>query len=242
MNWFAYQRSPNGLVPVTFDERPNKDWDSCNSIIWETLKEIPEKLRAASIDELVQWDVGGQETEIDTSKYEPKKKEYQQAPGTLAKPNTEGIPPPDPVTEAIRVRFLQRQRVGWTKYGIGLGRDDFTMDNWLQHLEEELMDALQYTVRLRMTLDGSLKITGSADDIKVEQELPAQEIARLTHEIGDRQARIMRLVGGDIRQRVEVPTEPVVYSHPNCIFKYCPDRGRCEPESTCISKIGESDA
>lgn len=129
------------------------------------------------------------------------------APGHI-KWDPEGTtPPPDPVTEYIRTKMLQRQRVGWTKYGIGLGREDFTMDNWLQHLEEELMDAIQYTVRLRMTLSGALKVQGDAADVRVEQELPAQEIARLTQEISDRYARVMRLVGGDPRQRVTVPTE-----------------------------------
>lgn len=133
--------------------------------------------------------------------------DYQRAPGRLAESNTVGMPPPDPVTETIRTRFLMRQRVGWTRYGIGLGREDFTMDNWLQHLEEELMDALQYTVRLRMTLNGSLKISGSREDIKVEQELPAQEIGRLTQEIADKQARILQLVGVDPRKRYSVMAE-----------------------------------
>lgn len=127
--------------------------------------------------------------------------EYDRAPGHIQW-NPEGTtPPPDPVTEYIRQKMLQRQRIGWTKYGVGLGRDDFTMDNWLQHLEEELMDAIQYVVRLRMTLNGSLKVQGPSDDIKVEQELPAQEIARLTRDIGDKQARILQLVGVDPRIR-----------------------------------------
>src|SRR5688572_16563994 len=51
---------------------------------------------------------------------------YTRAPGRLKEPNTVGTPPPDPVTETIRTRFLMRQRVGWTRYGIGLGREDFT--------------------------------------------------------------------------------------------------------------------
>jgi hypothetical protein len=75
------------------------------------------------------------------------------------------------------------------------------MDNWLQHLEEELMDALQYTVRLRMTLDGSLKVQGSAEDIEIKTEMPAAEIARLTQEIAERHARVMQLVGFDPRKR-----------------------------------------
>jgi len=162
---------------------------------------------------------------------------YTRAPGRLAQPNTVGTPPPDPVTETIRTRFLARQRVGWTRYGIGLGREDFTMDNWLQHLEEELMDALQYTVRLRMTRDGSLKVQGSSEDVKITQELPAQEIARLTREISERQARVMRLVGGDPTKGVRVPVAPVVYSHPTCIFHYCPSRQECEPRNTCVHQL-----
>lgn len=86
-------------------------------------------------------------------------KTYQRAPGRLEAP-AEGTPPPDPVTEGIRERFLSRQQIGYVRYGVGLQRPDFTVDNWLQHLEEELMDALQYTVRLRMTLDGTLPVVG----------------------------------------------------------------------------------
>jgi len=166
--------------------------------------------------------------------------QYERAPGRLAQPNTVGTPPPDPVTETIRTRFLARQRVGWTRYGIGLGREDFTMDNWLQHLEEELMDALQYTVRLRMTRDGSLKVQGSSEDIKITQELPAQEIARLTREISERQARVMRLVGGDPTKGVRVPVAPVVYSHPTCIFHYCPSRQDCESRNTCVHPLSQN--
>lgn len=132
---------------------------------------------------------------------------YERAPGRLALPAVGTPPPPDPVTETIRQRFLQRQRIGFTRYGIGLGRADFTMDNWLQHLEEELMDALQYVVRLRMTIDGSLPIVGSREDVKVDMEHPNEEIARLTEEMARAQSCILQLVGFDPKKRYTLMEE-----------------------------------
>jgi hypothetical protein len=147
---------------------------------------------------------------------------YQRAPGHIQW-NPEGTnPPPDPVTEAIRAELLQRQRVGWTKYGIGLGRGDFSMRDWLHHLYEEQLDAIQYTKRLLMTLDGSLPVAGSREDLKLEAELPAQEIARLTQEIGERQSRILQLVGVDPRKRYSLMEKPGVVTHPeNCQCSGC---------------------
>lgn len=119
----------------------------------------------------------------------------ERAPGHI-KWNPEGTtPPPDPVTESIRQELLQRQRVGWAKYGIGLGRPDFTLDDWLHHLEEELMDSLQYVRRVRMTLNKQLPVVGPAEDVHIETELPAQEIARLSDQILAAHKRIRQLVG-----------------------------------------------
>lgn len=166
---------------------------------------------------------------------------YERAPGRINW-NPEGVPPPDPVTEAIRADMLQRQRTGWTRYGIGLGRADFSMRDWLHHMYEELLDGAQYCKRLMMTIDGTLPVAGEAGNIEIKTELPAQEIARLTHEIATRQARIIRLVGGDPLKGVHVPTEPVlskaVYSHEECTFKYCPTRNICEAEKTCVHRRG----
>lgn len=82
-------------------------------------------------------------------------REYKRAPGHVDEPGA-GEPPPDPVTESIRAELLARQRVGWRKYSVGLGRPDFSVKEWVHHLYEELLDAAQYSKRLMMTLDGSL--------------------------------------------------------------------------------------
>jgi hypothetical protein len=115
------------------------------------------------------------------------------------------------------------------------------MRDWLHHLYEELLDAAQYTMRLMMTIDGTLPIVGDRENIEIKTELPAQEIARLTREIGMAQARIMQLVGGDPLKGVGAAAEPTlskaVYSSPICIFKYCPDRNQCEPSGTCVHPV-----
>lgn len=50
----------------------------------------------------------------------------------------------DPIIESIRDKFLIRSAVGLNKYGVGLNREDLTEEEWLIHLQEELMDATGY--------------------------------------------------------------------------------------------------
>lgn len=51
----------------------------------------------------------------------------------------------DAVIELLR----DRGEVGRKKYGVSMDRNDLTMVQWLQHLQEELGDALQYAERVK---------------------------------------------------------------------------------------------
>ena len=42
------------------------------------------------------------------------------------------------------IKMMERSIVGMDKYWVWLDRDDYTEDQWLTHLEEELMDAINY--------------------------------------------------------------------------------------------------
>ena len=53
----------------------------------------------------------------------------------------------DPVVEQVIELMRKRSRVGKVKYGVGLDRTDLTEREWLQHLMEELADALGYAQR-----------------------------------------------------------------------------------------------
>ncbi len=54
----------------------------------------------------------------------------------------------DPVVERVRKKFLQRSELGLQKYGKGLDRDDFSRKQWMIHLQEELMDAVNYLQKM----------------------------------------------------------------------------------------------
>ena len=51
----------------------------------------------------------------------------------------------DEVCEIIQ----QRAEIGLNKYGVTMERDDLERDDWLEHLQHELMDAVVYIQRLR---------------------------------------------------------------------------------------------
>ena len=55
----------------------------------------------------------------------------------------------DSVVESIIEKFRERSAVGIKKYNTTLDRDDLNTDDWLNHLQEEMMDALLYIQKLR---------------------------------------------------------------------------------------------
>ena len=50
----------------------------------------------------------------------------------------------DPVVERVVDKFVGRSDVGYEKYGVTLDKDPGEMLDWLNHLQEELMDAVLY--------------------------------------------------------------------------------------------------
>jgi len=62
----------------------------------------------------------------------------------------------DEVCELIQARA----KVGKAKYGVSMERGDLTHDEWLEHLQNEMLDAVVYIQRLRtreQTLEAKLR-------------------------------------------------------------------------------------
>jgi hypothetical protein len=50
----------------------------------------------------------------------------------------------DPVVERVVDKFISRSDIGFKKYGVTLEEDQSRIFEWLNHLQEELMDAVLY--------------------------------------------------------------------------------------------------
>jgi hypothetical protein len=59
----------------------------------------------------------------------------------------------DPVVERVVDKFKQRSNVGYKKYGVTLDDDPSKMIDWLNHLQEELMDAVLYLQKAKETYE-----------------------------------------------------------------------------------------
>lgn len=55
----------------------------------------------------------------------------------------------DSVLMAVMAKYWERSRVGFKKYGTNLDRNDLKFNEWLEHLQEELMDATLYIEKLK---------------------------------------------------------------------------------------------
>lgn len=61
----------------------------------------------------------------------------------------------DSVVRTIIGKFAQRAEIGKAKYGTTLDRTDLSVLDWINHAQEEHMDAILYLEKLRQTLAGA---------------------------------------------------------------------------------------
>jgi hypothetical protein len=57
----------------------------------------------------------------------------------------------DSIVDSVIQKFLQRSALGKEKYGVTLDREDLSVKDWIQHAQEELMDAILYLEKLKTT-------------------------------------------------------------------------------------------
>lgn len=55
----------------------------------------------------------------------------------------------DSIVQEVIDKFYNRSETGIKKYGTTLDRNDLNLTQWLNHLQEELMDAILYIEKLK---------------------------------------------------------------------------------------------
>jgi len=57
--------------------------------------------------------------------------------------------PEDSIVKAVIESYKQRQEFGYKKYGTNLDREDLSFSEWIQHAQEEMMDATLYLEKMK---------------------------------------------------------------------------------------------
>lgn len=65
---------------------------------------------------------------------------------------------PDSIVSSIVDKFIIRAKLGKAKYGTDLDREDLNVIDWINHAQEEHMDAILYLEKLRKTIIEDKKI------------------------------------------------------------------------------------
>ena len=63
----------------------------------------------------------------------------------------------DKIIERVINKIKARSDVGYKKYGVTLKDDEQTLDIWLNHIQEELMDAVNYIEKAREVLTDEIE-------------------------------------------------------------------------------------
>ena len=82
----------------------------------------------------------------------------------------------DSVVFSIVKQFKERARIGKEKYGTDLDRDDLTLNDWLQHAQEEHMDAILYLEKIKKVVENKIIIEKDSDDAERIELLTPQDI------------------------------------------------------------------
>ena len=95
----------------------------------------------------------------------------------------------DPVVERVVDKFVSRSDVGYEKYGVTLNDDKSNLFAWINHLQEELMDAVLYMQKLKETTTEEL-MDALATPLSKENE---EELINMANEMyqGDEAAETM---------------------------------------------------
>ena len=59
----------------------------------------------------------------------------------------------DQIVKSVLAKYVERSNAGLKKYGTPLTRNDITIAQWINHLQEELMDATLYLERIKKDID-----------------------------------------------------------------------------------------
>ena len=59
----------------------------------------------------------------------------------------------DNIVERVVSLFRSRSQIGIQKYGTTLDKNELSNREWLQHLQEELMDAALYVEKIKSIID-----------------------------------------------------------------------------------------
>ena len=63
----------------------------------------------------------------------------------------------DPIIQKVVEKFISRSNVGFDKYKITLDQDSKSINEWLNNIQEELMDAVNYIEKLKAVLADELQ-------------------------------------------------------------------------------------
>ena len=77
----------------------------------------------------------------------------------------------DPVVHRVVQKFVSRSDIGFAKYGVTLEQDPSKMFEWLNHLQEELMDAVLYLQKAKEVYSTDLE-----EDLLMDLEVRDEEV------------------------------------------------------------------
>ena len=70
----------------------------------------------------------------------------------------------DSIVNSVISKFINRSNVGIKKYGVTLDREDLEVAEWINHAQEEQMDAILYLEKLREELQKKRLLQKIIDD------------------------------------------------------------------------------
>jgi hypothetical protein len=76
----------------------------------------------------------------------------------------------DSIVKSVIESFIKRSEFGKKKYNTDLDRSDLKINDWIQHAQEEHMDAILYLEKIKKIVNEDDKINNKINN-KINQEI-----------------------------------------------------------------------
>lgn len=101
----------------------------------------------------------------------------------------------NPILKSIQSKLISQTEKGLKKYGNSVNPSEYTTAQWVDHLQEELIDALVYAETIKSTVTAHVKKLGSPEYRSILDDRPSYEkqIAQAQSMLHKKDAELSRL-------------------------------------------------
>lgn len=132
-----------------------------------------------------------------------------------------------PIAAKVAAQVLERSMIGVAKYGATLARTDLTTSDWLNHLQQELLDAANYVERLKQK-----------EHPPTPPTLDEEQLRRALKEVGE--CLVVGSISGQVDVQASLSRVETILSHITTLMRAASRVADYQPGLKSLLEVNEA--